>query len=103
MKTIIVNKLQIWKFSSYCKIIILVLILLVFTQCKKDFEQVNTSLALHLESLSQSSKPNIVFILSDDIGYEVPTVDGGESYSTPNIDRMAVARMRFTQCYSSPI
>lgn len=46
--------------------------------------------------------PNIVLILSDDVGYEVPTIDGGKSYATPFIDQMANAGMRFTQCHAAP-
>lgn len=49
------------------------------------------------------TKPNIIFIVADDFGYEIPTVNGGESYSTPNMDKLADEGMRFTQCYSSPI
>ena len=47
-------------------------------------------------------KPNIILIMGDDIGYEVPTCNGGQSYETPNIDWMAKNGMRFTQCHSSP-
>ena len=47
--------------------------------------------------------PNIILILGDDVGYEIPSVDGGESYSTPNIDMMARNGMRFTQCHASPL
>src|SRR5919198_1304897 len=50
-----------------------------------------------------SSSPNIVFILLDDVGFEVPGCYGGLSYETPNIDRMAQEGMRFTQCYGSPV
>lgn len=39
----------------------------------------------------------------DDIGYEVPTIDGGGSYHTPNIDALAAKSIRFTQCYSCPL
>ena len=46
---------------------------------------------------AQVNHPNVIFILGDDIGYEIPTVDGGKSYQTPNIDRMAKQGMRFTQ------
>lgn len=48
------------------------------------------------------SKPNIIFILGDDIGYEIPTYTGGQSYSTPNIDRLAAGGTQFTQCFSLP-
>jgi len=46
--------------------------------------------------------PNIIFILGDDIGYEVPTSDGGQSYSTPAIDLLAQEGVRFTQCQACP-
>ncbi len=51
----------------------------------------------------RTSKPNVIIILSDDIGYEVPTVNGGQSYSTPNIDSMARNGMNFTHCEASPL
>lgn len=46
---------------------------------------------------------NVILIIGDDVGYEIPTSDGGESYSTPNLDSLAMNGMRFTQCYSSPL
>lgn len=49
------------------------------------------------------SKPNIILILADDLGYEVPTCNGGQSYSTPNIDRMAAGGIRFTNCNACPL
>jgi arylsulfatase A len=49
-----------------------------------------------------AGKPNVIFILGDDIGYEIPTIDGGRSYNTKNIDFMAQNGMRFTQCYGAP-
>ncbi len=52
---------------------------------------------------AQSSKPNIIFILGDDIGYKTLTINGGKSYSTPNLDEMAHAGMNFTQCHASPL
>src|SRR2546423_15532986 len=47
--------------------------------------------------------PNIILILGDDVGYEVPTVNGGESYATPNLDMMARNGMRFIQCHATPL
>lgn len=46
---------------------------------------------------------NVILIVGDDVGYEIPTCDGGESYSTPHIDSMAQSGMRFTQCYAAPL
>ena len=49
-----------------------------------------------------SAKPNIVLILADDVGYEIPGYTGGTSYNTPHIDRLAETGMRFTNCHSTP-
>src|SRR5690349_12505837 len=50
-----------------------------------------------------TAKPNIIFILADDVGYEVPTYSGGQSYSTPNLDFMAAGGTQFTECHASPL
>lgn len=50
---------------------------------------------------SQSpKKPNIVFILADDLGYGDLSCYGQEKFDTPNIDKLAREGKRFTQCYS---
>ncbi len=59
--------------------------------------------AISFTANAQSTKPNVIFILADDIGYEIPTVNGGQSYSTPNIDSMARNGMNFTHCEASPL
>lgn len=49
------------------------------------------------------SKPNIIVILTDDLGYGDISCYSG-TYSTPNIDKMAEEGIRFTNYYStSPI
>ena len=45
-------------------------------------------------------KPNILFILCDDMGYGDLGCYGQQIIVTPNIDRMAAEGMRFTQAYS---
>ncbi|MGL4292345.1 MAG: arylsulfatase [Bacteroidales bacterium] len=45
-------------------------------------------------------KPNVLFILADDLGYGDLSCYGQEKFDTPNIDRLALNGMRFTQCYS---
>lgn len=47
-----------------------------------------------------ASKPNIVFILADDLGYGDLGCYGQERIKTPNIDRLAAEGVRFTQAYS---
>ncbi len=45
-------------------------------------------------------KPNIIFILADDLGYGDLGTFGQEQIQTPNLDRMAEQGMRFTQHYA---
>lgn len=49
------------------------------------------------------SRPNIILIMADDIGYECFGCYGSSQYRTPNIDRMAKNGMLFTHCYSQPL
>ena len=50
---------------------------------------------------AQSAKPNIVFILADDLGYADVSCYGQRDYTTPNIDRLAIEGLKFTQGYSN--
>ncbi len=54
------------------------------------------------ESLpTNSSKPNIVFIISDDLGRQDLSLYGSKLYETPNIDKLASDGVRFDNAYSS--
>jgi arylsulfatase A-like enzyme len=49
-------------------------------------------------------KPNIVFIMADDLGYADLSIYGRTDYQTPNIDALAHQGVLFTQAYSaSPV
>ncbi len=50
--------------------------------------------------LQAQEKPNVVFILADDLGWGELGCYGQEKIPTPNIDRLAKEGMRFTQHYS---
>ena len=50
-----------------------------------------------------SKQPNIVLIMSDDLGYEVIGANGGSSYKTPSIDSMAQQGMRFENAHVMPL
>lgn len=50
-----------------------------------------------------TDKLNIVFILTDDMGYECLGVNGTASYETPNLDHLAAAGVNFRHCYSTPL
>jgi len=45
-------------------------------------------------------KPNIIFIMVDDMGYHDLGCFGGKAILTPNIDRMCREGLKFTDCYS---
>jgi arylsulfatase len=47
-----------------------------------------------------AERPNIVFILADDLGYSDLGCYGGE-IATPNLDRLAAEGLRFTQFYNT--
>src|SRR6266850_4420941 len=53
------------------------------------------------ESRGQAVKPNIVFILADDLGYADVSCYGQRDYTTPNVDRLAIEGLKFTQGYSN--
>ena len=46
------------------------------------------------------NKPNIVYIMADDLGYTDPACYGSKYYETPNIDNLASQGMRFLNGYS---
>jgi arylsulfatase A-like enzyme len=58
------------------------------------------SMAGPSEAAAPDRKPNVVFILADDLGYTDLACFGSRFYETPNIDRMAVQGIRFTNGYS---
>jgi len=49
---------------------------------------------------AEKRRPNVVFILADDLGYGDLGCYGQKKIRTPNIDKIAAGGMRFTQCYS---
>lgn len=75
----------------------------------KNFRYKTISLLLfflHLAGLSFASdfekteRPNIIFIMADDLGYGDLGSYGQKKILTPNIDRLAEEGMRFTQAYA---
>src|SRR5262245_11568445 len=47
-----------------------------------------------------ASKPNVLFILADDLGYGDLGCYGQKKIKTPNLDRLAAEGTRFTQAYA---
>lgn len=65
---------------------------------------VSANQSVNMVSHNANSKPNIIFILCDDMGYGDLACYGQKYINTPNIDRMAAEGMLFTQAYAgSPV
>lgn len=58
------------------------------------------AMAVHCACAAER-KPNIIFILADDLGYSDLSSYGSTYYETPNIDRLAKEGMKFTDGYTN--
>lgn len=56
--------------------------------------------AAEQEASQVQTRPNIIFILADDLGYGDLGSYGQQAIQTPHLDRLAREGMRFTQAYS---
>ena len=52
---------------------------------------------------AQPRKPNLILIMADDLGYETIGANGGASYKTPALDKLAATGARFTHAYAQPL
>lgn len=50
---------------------------------------------------AQATRPNIVYIVADDLGYADLSCYGRREYKTPNIDRLAAEGVKFMQGYAN--
>ena len=60
------------------------------------------ALLLPLAVWAEATKPNVVFVLFDDIGYgQPPSYRQDSSFKPPNVDRLAEQGIRFTDAHSA--
>jgi arylsulfatase A-like enzyme len=57
--------------------------------------------ALPAAESKPANKPNVIVILSDDLGWADLSCYGSTFHESPNLDKLAAQGMRFTQAYSS--
>lgn len=53
---------------------------------------------LGTSAVAAADRPNIVYFVSDELGYFEPSFQGNQHLQTPHIDRLAREGMQFTQC-----
>ena len=56
-----------------------------------------------IDAAPTAARPNIVFVLSDDMGWNQPGFNGGNSALTPNLDRLAAEGMRLNEFYTHSV
>jgi arylsulfatase A-like enzyme len=50
---------------------------------------------------AQSTRPNIIYIMTDDMGYADLSCYGRKDYQTPNIDKLAAQGVKFMNAYAA--
>ncbi len=58
-----------------------------------------SSLVIQMSSFAAEPRPNIIYIMADELGYYEPAFMGGNTIQTPNLDRMAAEGMKFTNMF----
>jgi arylsulfatase A-like enzyme len=76
---------------KHSKFFVFVIFMIVYSSCKDKDKTV--------ENIEK--KPNIVFILVDDLGLNDLSFTGSKFYETPNVDRIAEEGMVFNQGYAA--
>src|SRR3954469_19106188 len=66
-----------------------------------SFLAANIGFACYARAAAPAARPNIVFILSDDVGYGDVGCYGAQHVKTPNIDRLAREGLRFTDAHAT--
>ena len=85
------------------KALLLLISLATIFSCSEKSQE-NNSVSTEEGKETHTTKPNIIFIYADDLGYGDLSANGQEQFSTPYIDQMAKEGANFTSFYScSPV
>lgn len=70
---------------------------------KHTFKLAVMLLVLLAPNAYAEKSPNVVLIMADDLGFESVGSYGGQSYKTPNMDKLAEEGMKFERAYATPL
>ena len=73
------------------------------TTMKRILTLITALLSLFSALHAAPAKPNIIFILADDLGFAEIGANGADHYKTPNIDSLAKTGIRFSHFYTAPL
>ena len=52
------------------------------------------------EKTTQQQKPNVIFLIADDIGYGDLSCNGSKTIHTPHVEKLAAQGVRFTDAHA---
>ncbi len=67
------------------------------------FMQWSVTAARCAEATKAPKRPNVIVIMADDFGAELLGCNGGTSYKTPVLDKLAASGVRFDYCFAQPL
>ncbi len=79
------------------KVLLIVSLLCLFASCKSKQRRISK------EDIVNKNRPNIILMMSDDMGFECLSSNGSTSYNTPILDELATNGLKFTNCFSQPL
>jgi arylsulfatase A len=57
----------------------------------------------HCHAGAETPRANVILVMADDLGYETIGANGGTSYKTPVLDKLASQGVRFERCFVQPL
>ncbi|TWU06163.1 sulfatase-like hydrolase/transferase [Stieleria varia] len=82
-------------------LIVFLLVFAIVPQSETHAQLADPQLAT--PQLADDTRPNVLLLFADDLGYETLGCYGGQDFRTPNLDRLASQGMRFNRAYTSPV
>jgi len=85
---------------DFIKAIGLAAMTLTPSSCRSSYSAMTSETGKESSASLRANKPNIIFILADDLGWTELGCYGNKFNETPNLDKLASQGMRFTDAYA---